>query len=110
MPMSRDRRTGRRAGRGTRSSDRVSVCHDVTWRCEGEGRWRWGMLIALSATGLALLVHPEDTPATGAHIHCSAEMRVCRWRGPARIVRTEALSDALHLVAAECADRGEEAA
>jgi hypothetical protein len=107
--MNRERRRGQRADLGRRDSERLPLCRSIAWRCREDPQLRHGLLISLSARGLALLVTPEDMPEVGTRILPSGRARTYRWRGPARIVRAELLSGALAVVAAEYADKTEEA-
>lgn len=102
--MPRDRRNKRRRGLGRRESARVSLCHNIYWHRGDDTDLRSGVLVGLSASGLALLTETTDTPKPGARIVPGPRPGRGGWRRPAVVTRVERLSGLLDLVAAEYPD------
>lgn len=95
-----DRRRKARAGLGRRRSDRTNLFRQILWRTPDEEKARRGLLVGVSATGLAMLTEHEDSPRPGARILSGGPALRGRW--PAAVVtRIDRLSGLLDLVAAE---------
>ncbi len=86
---------------GRRRSDRSPLFRHVFWRTVGEERARKGLLVGVSATGLAMLTERQDSPSPGSRITSGKRARRHRWPGTAVVTRIDHLSGLLDLVAAE---------
>ena len=99
--MGQSARTDDQAGSDRRRAERISVFRDVSWRTPGDATYKPGVLIGISATGMAMLTERNDAPAPGTRIVPRRSRRRIWWHRPAIVVRTETLSGTLELIAAE---------
>lgn len=96
-----DRRRRLRQEKNRRGASPVPVFDNVHWRVEGESREREGVLVGVSARGLALLTERPVTPAPGRRLVPKTGGSHRAWRRPVVVTRVDHLSGLLDLVAAE---------
>jgi hypothetical protein len=96
-----NRRRGMRQEKNRRGASPVPIFDPVHWRVEGESRDREGVLVGVSARGLALLTERPVTPAPGRRLVPRTGGAHRAWRRAVVVTRVDPLSGLLDLVAAE---------
>ena len=91
--------------RGRRRARRTQVFDEVYWHREGDIKFRRGILVGVSGTGLVFVTEHHHAIRAGMQIRPSAKHAHRRWRNPVTVTRVERLSDMLDLVAARYSER-----
>ncbi|MBN1489335.1 MAG: hypothetical protein JXA69_05405 [Phycisphaerae bacterium] len=92
--------------RGTRrnGNDRIIPFDRIAWQLGADGPLRQGLLLGMSRAGITLLVERPGTPSPGVQIVPVVQSDRGRWRRPAVVIRVEAVSGLLDVVAARYED------
>ena len=85
-------------------NDRIIPFDRITWQLGADGPLRQGLLLGMSRAGITLLVERPGTPNPGVQIVPVVQSGRSGWRRPAVVVRVEAVSGLLDVVAARYED------